>query len=58
MGQHGYTAKDGKINELLTELKKLHGYGVAINTSFNLKGQPIVQTVRDALGTFHQCGIN
>ena len=50
--------KDGKIHELLTELKKLHGYGVAINTSFNLKGQPIVQTVRDALGTFHQCGID
>lgn len=51
-------ADDGKLHEILLEMKKIKGFGVSINTSFNLKGQPIVQTVRDALGTFHQCGID
>lgn len=50
--------EDGKIYEILKEMKGIHSYGVLINTSFNLKGQPIVQTARDALGTFYQCGID
>ena len=49
---------DGKLHEILLEMKKIRSFGVSINTSFNLKGQPIVQTVRDALGTFYQCGID
>jgi len=31
---------------------------VVLNTSFNLKGQPIVETPRDALMTFYGCGLN
>ena len=49
---------DGKLYEILKQIKKIRGAGILINTSFNLKGQPIVQTERDALGTFHQCGID
>lgn len=31
---------------------------VVLNTSFNLKGQPIVETPRDALMTFFGCGLD
>ena len=34
------------------------GVPVVINTSFNLKGQPIVETPRDALMTFFGSGID
>jgi carbamoyltransferase len=33
------------------------GLPVVLNTSFNLKGQPIVETPRDALMTFWGCGM-
>jgi len=38
--------------ELLNEFKKLTGYGVIINTSFNVRGEPIVETPTDALSCF------
>jgi carbamoyltransferase len=38
--------------ELLTEFKKLSGYGVLINTSFNVRGEPIVCTPEDAYACF------
>jgi carbamoyltransferase len=28
-----------------------------LNTSFNVKGQPIVNTPLDAIGTFFSCGL-
>lgn len=31
---------------------------VILNTSFNLKGQPIIETPRDALMTFYGCGLD
>ncbi len=34
--------------ELLTEFEKLTGVGVVMNTSFNLKGDAIVESPRDA----------
>ena len=34
------------------------GTPVIMNTSFNLKGQPIVETPRDALMTFFGCGLD
>jgi len=36
------------FHELLTEFKKLTGYGVVVNTSFNVRGEPIVCTPQDA----------
>ena len=36
------------FHELLTEFKNLTGYGVVVNTSFNVRGEPIVCTPQDA----------
>lgn len=38
--------------ELINEFKKLTGYGVIINTSFNVRGEPIVESPEDALSCF------
>jgi carbamoyltransferase len=38
--------------ELIREFKKLTGYGVIINTSFNVRGEPIVATPTDAYRCF------
>lgn len=49
-------------NELFHEVIRLYrcrtGIPAVLNTSFNLKGQPIVETPRDALMTFHGCGLD
>ena len=37
---------------------EMTGVPVIMNTSFNLKGQPIVETPRDAIMTFFGCGID
>lgn len=37
------------IYELITEFEKLKGVGVILNTSFNIKGKPILTTIEDAL---------
>jgi carbamoyltransferase len=38
--------------ELIQEFKKLTGYGVIVNTSFNVRGEPIVCTPDDAYRCF------
>ncbi len=38
--------------ELINEFKKITGYGVVINTSFNVRGEPIVCTPEDAYRCF------
>jgi carbamoyltransferase len=38
--------------ELIDEFKKLTGYGVIVNTSFNVRGEPIVCTPDDAYRCF------
>lgn len=43
---------------LLTELKKVSGHGVVMNTSFNLKDEPIVHTPQDAIKTFFGSGMD
>lgn len=45
-------------HSLISEFEKLTGVGVVLNTSFNVKGEPIVCTVRDALRTFWSTGID
>ncbi|OGO90155.1 MAG: hypothetical protein A3F10_06310 [Coxiella sp. RIFCSPHIGHO2_12_FULL_42_15] len=49
-------------NELFYDLLKNYyqrtDCGVILNTSFNLKGQPIVESPRDALMTFYGCGLD
>lgn len=44
--------------ELIKNYSKKSGVPIILNTSFNLKGQPIVETPRDALMTFYGCGLD
>ena len=44
--------------KLIQEFKNLSGVPVILNTSFNLKGEPIVCTVKDALRTFYSSGMD
>ena len=49
-----------KMN-VITNLKKLKeksGIGIVLNTSFNLKGEPIVNTPEDAIRTFYSSGLD
>ncbi len=43
---------------MIDAYSKRSGVPVVLNTSFNLKGQPIVETPRDALMTFFGCGLD
>jgi carbamoyltransferase len=44
--------------ELLREFKRLTGTGVLINTSFNVRGEPIVESPFDAYTCFMRTGID
>ena len=43
---------------LLKEFRELTGVGVVLNTSFNIKGEPIVCTPADAIRTFYGTGLD
>ena len=43
--------QDGYLYELIQEFKKLSGVGMILNTSFNLAGEPLVETPEDAMKT-------
>jgi carbamoyltransferase len=42
--------------KLLNDVKKASGYGVILNTSFNIHGMPIVMTPEDAISTMKTTG--
>ena len=44
--------------EYLSELKKLTGHGVSLNTSFNVNHQPIVENPIQAISTFYGSGLD
>jgi carbamoyltransferase len=44
--------------DLIRKYGKITGTPVILNTSFNLKGQPIIESPRDALMTFFGCGMD
>ncbi|MBD3231732.1 carbamoyl transferase [Candidatus Dependentiae bacterium] len=44
-----------RFYNLLDEFRKLSGVGVIINTSFNSRGEPIVNSPKDAIKTFKKC---
>ncbi len=46
------TDNDPLMYSLLLEFKRLSGQGVLVNTSFNLRGEPIVCDPNDAINTF------
>ena len=47
----------GSYHKLISEFKKITGIAAILNTSLNLHGEPIVNTVGDALLTFSQSGL-
>jgi carbamoyltransferase len=47
-----------RIYDLLTEFEKLTGVPVLVNTSFNIKGEPIVETPQQAINCFIYTGID
>src|ERR1700730_793566 len=52
------SAKDNcEFHELLKAVGKVTGREMVLNTSFNIKGQPIVSTPREAIDTFLGTGI-
>ena len=44
--------------EFLSYLKNFTGYGVCLNTSFNVNDEPIVNTPREAVATFYGSGMD
>ncbi len=42
---------------LITEFEKITGVGAILNTSFNLHGEPVVESPQDAYSTFKRCGL-
>jgi len=52
-------AEDNKaLHKLLMEFDALTGVPVLLNTSFNVRGEPIVETPRDAIACFLSTGID
>jgi len=52
------SAKDNcEFHELLKAVGRVTGREMVLNTSFNVKGQPIVNTPREAIDTFLGTGI-
>jgi carbamoyltransferase len=47
-----------RFHRLISEFGKITGIPMVINTSFNVKGQPIVCTPRDAVSTFYMTGMD
>ncbi len=47
-----------KYYALIKHFQKLTGIPVVLNTSFNLKGEPMVGSPKDAVRTFYTCGMN
>ncbi len=41
-----------RYHQLISDFEKLTGYGVIVNTSFNVRGEPIVSTPNDAFRCF------
>jgi len=52
------SSSNERYHSLIRYYAALTGTPVIMNTSFNLKGQPIVETPRDALMTFFGCGLD
>jgi carbamoyltransferase len=52
------TVSGGYLYNLLQEFKKLSGHGILLNTSFNLAGEPLVETPRDAINTLNNSSLD
>ena len=48
---------NSELFNLIKEFKKITGVGALINTSFNIHGEPIVFTPKDAMKSFFKSGL-
>ena len=48
------TVASGHMYDILKEYKKVTGHGILLNTSFNLAGQPLVDTADEAIKTLNE----
>jgi carbamoyltransferase len=49
---------DPFMHQLLESFKSLTGYSVLLNTSFNIAGDPIVESPHDAISAFLNCDLD
>lgn len=52
------TVSSGHMYEVLQEFKKLTGHGILLNTSFNLAGQPLVETPDEAFSVLNDSSLD
>jgi carbamoyltransferase len=50
--------RNPRAHDILTAFKELTGYGILVNTSFNVRSEPIVCTPEDAYVCFMRTGID
>lgn len=50
--------QNAKLHNLLKEFAKISKVPILVNTSFNIKGEPIVETPEDAVRTFIQSSLD
>ena len=48
------SSNNNYLYELLKQFKKISGHGILLNTSFNLAGEPLVETPEDAFNTLNK----
>ncbi len=51
-------ARNPKMHDILTAFKEKTGYGIMVNTSFNVRSEPIVCTPEDAYVCFMRTGMD
>ncbi len=52
------TERNPRLHGILTAFKEVTGYGILVNTSFNVRSEPIVCTPEDAYRCFMRTGID
>lgn len=55
---HTVTKDDGRYHALLTAFHKITGIPILLNTSFNLKGEPIVESPKQAIDDFKKTSMD
>ena len=54
----GSLSTENSLKVLIKEFKNLTSFPILVNTSFNIRGEPIVNTVEDAFRCFMGTGID
>ena len=51
-------SSDHLLYSLLSKVKERTGYGILLNTSFNVAGEPLVETIQEARKVLSETGLN